>query len=49
MGRAQCAEDLYCEALGRVPGENKPRRYNPEFGLYLINNPSLIWPAVSPL
>jgi hypothetical protein len=39
---AQEGFDLCCEALGRVPGENKPRRYDPEYGLYLINNPSVV-------
>jgi hypothetical protein len=38
--------DLCCEALGRVPGENRPRRYDPPYGLFLINNPSLAPAAV---
>jgi integrase/recombinase XerD len=37
--------DLCCEALGRVRGENRPRRYDPPYGLFLINNPSIVPPA----
>ncbi len=33
--------DLCCEALGRVRGDNKPRRYDPPYGLFMISNPSL--------
>jgi hypothetical protein len=38
--------DLCCDVLGRVHGENKPRRYDPPYGLFLINNPSLVRTAV---
>jgi hypothetical protein len=43
---AQKGIDLCCEALGRVPGQRRTRRYDPEFGLYLINN-SKILPSVA--
>jgi hypothetical protein len=42
---AQKGIDFCCEALGRVAGEDKPKRYDPEFGLYLINNQN-IFPSV---
>lgn len=39
MAIEKCAQrgiDLCCEALGRVPGENKTRRYDPPYSLYLL-------------
>jgi hypothetical protein len=39
---AQKGIDLCCEALGQVPGENTRRRYDPEYGLYLIRNASVV-------
>ncbi len=43
---AQKGFDLCCETLGRVPGQNQPKRYDPEFGLFLINNPGMVRAAV---
>jgi hypothetical protein len=43
---ARIGIDLCCEALGRVRGENKPRRYDPPYGLFIISNPSLAPAAV---
>jgi hypothetical protein len=45
----QCAKagsDLCCGALGREPSDTKKRRYDPEYSLFLLRNPSLVWPAI---
>jgi hypothetical protein len=34
--------DLCCDALGRVPGENRPRRYDPPYAMYLIEHPEFV-------
>lgn len=43
---AEAGIDLCCEALERVPSDTKKRRYDPEYSLYLLRNPSLAWPAI---
>jgi hypothetical protein len=37
--------ELCYDALGRVPGEDKPRRYDPPYALFLTFNPGVIWRA----
>jgi hypothetical protein len=38
--------DLCCEALGKVHGKDKQGRYDPPYGLFLINHPNML-PAVT--
>lgn len=38
--------ELCCEALGRVAGSADRRRYDPEYGLFLLNNPSVVRSAM---
>ena len=39
--------DLCCDALGPVRGSNDTRRYDPEYGLFLLNNPGLVRSAIA--